>query len=295
MDNIAYMDLTTPLVSEDPLFVPSLLKLFERERVSPLFITSLVEGVVSESPLQTQIRDASHNLIVMRRNRYFTHSFIAAQIYKSRSLQHQPQAFEVIVSDDDHINPDDLELQLSKFFGGPEGFENLGRSKDPSKSDPVELKKGEELKTRMEKAKERVYEALNHIGEYHDNRNYCYYLERAEMANAVHQFYKLRCRDLNLDIWVQPRPGERPPPDVNPPNKTDLFGWRRSYLGIMNRLEIQEGISIRLHRLDDYDRPMGEPIKIELGSPAPMEARFESDLETSSARPASRQQGGEES
>ncbi|MCP4605124.1 MAG: hypothetical protein GY847_32140 [Proteobacteria bacterium] len=120
MDNLAYMDLTTPLVRNDELFVPNLLAIFAREKVTPLFITSLVEGVKAESKLQTQIRDASHNLIVMKRNRYLSHNFIAVQIFKSQKLRHQPQVFELRIDDTDHYTPNQENIgdQIGKFLGG---------------------------------------------------------------------------------------------------------------------------------------------------------------------------------
>ena len=104
IDNVAYMDLTSPLVRDDVLFVPNLLEMLRREQVTPLFITSLVEGVVSESQVQTQIRDASHNLLVLRRSQQEPvakqrRDFIALRIFKSQRLLHEAQALEVVISD----------------------------------------------------------------------------------------------------------------------------------------------------------------------------------------------------
>lgn len=346
IDNIAYMDLTTPLVSEDRLFVPNLLRLFEIERVTPLFITSLVEGVETEGHLQTQIRDASHNLIVMRRNRYYNHSFIAAQIYKSQTLEHQKQVFAIEVSDEeDYLNKrKEFEIQFESLCEGPEGFEKRSEFADSTQSavDPIEKEKGKEIANRVEKLVKKASKLIPKILPLRKSKgwtkNYDYYRQRALMADMVHQIYHLLCRDYGLDVWVRPRPDEsvkgrwttglpsKDPglkqesseseekaetaetlakfteesgehqegdqgaenqggdqgeksqepcrsdaakePGKNPPDEAqlgrNLFKWRRTYAGLMNRLERQPGISIRLHSLDDYDRPMGE-LKIEQG------------------------------
>ncbi|MFH1465853.1 MAG: ATPase domain-containing protein [Pseudomonadota bacterium] len=112
IDNIAYMDLTTPLVRTDEHFVPQLLELLERERVTPIFITSLVEGVISESRVQTQIRDASHNLVVFKPNRFRDHHFIAVAIKKSVVLRHQPQPLELLLGE--YFPPFEDPLEIRK-------------------------------------------------------------------------------------------------------------------------------------------------------------------------------------
>ncbi len=100
VDNVAYMDLTAPRVRNDELFVPNLLTLIRREGLTPLFITSLIEGPgVKESRLQAQIRDASHNLFALKRNSIESHHFIAMQIKKSQKLVHYSQPFQLAVKE----------------------------------------------------------------------------------------------------------------------------------------------------------------------------------------------------
>ncbi|MCD4652492.1 hypothetical protein K8T06_00990 [bacterium] len=105
VDNIAYMELTSPRIKNDDLFVPNLLTLFKQECVTPMFVTSLIEGpgFLSSSRLQAQIRDASHTLIVLKRNSFEKHHFIAMQIQKSQKLDHFSEPVELIITEDPQI------------------------------------------------------------------------------------------------------------------------------------------------------------------------------------------------
>lgn len=247
VDNVAYMDLTSPLVRDDELFVPNLLKILEREQATPMFITSLVEGVSSESRIQTQMRDASHNLIVLRRNRFFDHNFIAAQIYKSQDLTHLPQAFEIRVNRDDLLK-DSSEKQerllerLTDFRAGPD--ECFDQS---NVSDPIRLQRArgqlDKVMTALKVLKTLGGEPAQKL--------------RAESALAIHEVYVELCRVISVEAWVRPRVKEEVA-DGSPFTSLDLYDWRRHYAGIQDLLELEKGISVRLHALDDYDQPMGD-------------------------------------
>lgn len=260
VDNVAYMDLTSPLVREDELFVPNLLKIFERERVTPMFITSLVEGVRSESRLQTQMRDASHNLIVLRRNRYFDHNFIAAQIYKSQDLTHMSQAIEIKVNEMDKLSEQLAKLNLTRKAKGPsdEKDELKGRltafEQGPGKIFVEEKGSAIQQQNRFSLAKKKLADCRKVFRDPPKARKE---ETRAAVALEVHEIYVEFCRILGVEAWVRPRINEDLAPSF-PFSSTALYEWRRSYAGLMDLLELEKGISVRLHTLDDYDQPMGE-------------------------------------
>ncbi|MCP4545855.1 MAG: hypothetical protein GY835_05235 [bacterium] len=294
MDNLAYLDLTTPLVRNDELFVPNLLAIFAREKVTLFFITSLVEGVKAESKLQTQIRDASHNLIVMKRNRYFSHNFIALQIFKSQQLRHQPQVFELCLDFIDHFLPheDEVESEICLFLAGFDAatISEINPSGDPNHKvalhlaaigDTFLLTLWDRISSELRILREirdclRKYETKNGPSntaqDPEDPRILAIrkgrYLPRAKLAHYLHHAYISLCLHNGLEPWVNPRNWEEA---TDSPEK-EILEWRRRYASLMEWLELQRGISIRLHNLDDYDQPMGEG-KIELSGIARASAR----------------------
>ena len=334
VDNVAYMDLTAPLVRDDPLFVPNLLELLKRERVTPMFITSLVEGVVAESTVQTQIRDASHNLLVLKRNSYGTHHFVALQIKKSHRLVHLPQPMEVELRDIE-VDSGDLrkelkqlaEVELRDFMREGEILVGDGaagaewwrgwkqRRAKPGEDSAAVLDAYEEIYCRASALKrdEPISSAKSvrgttnyqadrwkHIREFlgrPTNPDLSLegpelYRMRTRLADFTHRIYVEFCEAAGIVSTTQPEPrvmSELRPTIVGPEGAEEakevnkitraasvhlrlradefmhllgqeqMFGpWRKRYQQIMEKLEVQPGVSIRLHTLDDYARPMGD-------------------------------------
>nr|VFJ43423.1 MAG: RecA-superfamily ATPase, KaiC/GvpD/RAD55 family [Candidatus Kentron sp. FM]VFJ43865.1 MAG: RecA-superfamily ATPase, KaiC/GvpD/RAD55 family [Candidatus Kentron sp. FM]VFK05759.1 MAG: RecA-superfamily ATPase, KaiC/GvpD/RAD55 family [Candidatus Kentron sp. FM] len=65
-DNLAYMELTSPLLKFEPYFIHSLMTLLRQKGVSVLFVTSSMD-VVERSTLQARIRDGADNVVVFDR------------------------------------------------------------------------------------------------------------------------------------------------------------------------------------------------------------------------------------
>nr|VFJ73951.1 MAG: RecA-superfamily ATPase, KaiC/GvpD/RAD55 family [Candidatus Kentron sp. FW] len=65
-DNLAYMELMSPLLKSDPYFIRSLITLLRQKRVSVLFVTSSMDAVAN-STLQARIRDSADNVVVFDR------------------------------------------------------------------------------------------------------------------------------------------------------------------------------------------------------------------------------------
>lgn len=65
-DNLAYMELMSPLLKSEPYFIHSLMTLLRQKGVSVLFVTSSMD-TVEKSTLQAQIRDSAENVVVFDR------------------------------------------------------------------------------------------------------------------------------------------------------------------------------------------------------------------------------------
>nr|VFK29863.1 MAG: RecA-superfamily ATPase, KaiC/GvpD/RAD55 family [Candidatus Kentron sp. MB]VFK33895.1 MAG: RecA-superfamily ATPase, KaiC/GvpD/RAD55 family [Candidatus Kentron sp. MB]VFK76499.1 MAG: RecA-superfamily ATPase, KaiC/GvpD/RAD55 family [Candidatus Kentron sp. MB] len=65
-DNLAYMELMSPLLKSDPYFIHSLMTLLRQKRASVLFVTSSMDAV-ENSTLQARIRDSADNVVVFDR------------------------------------------------------------------------------------------------------------------------------------------------------------------------------------------------------------------------------------
>ena len=302
VDNVAYMDLTSRLVREDEAFVPNLLTLLKRERATPLFITSLVEGVVSESRVQTQIRDASHNLIVLKRNRHHTHHFIALQIRKSQKLLHAPQPLEVCIreerggfrprDDEKYLRPDLVRERIWSLLLGPRSKKRSVPAKgrqtwfddfcqklvyDTGQSfvslgleSKLLVHERDENESAREERLPWYTSALNirlkSVGRFllppdggHSEvpAGKEHYVLRTEIADFVHRAYVQICRENDLDPLTLPPPVPQEHEEASGLQGT-LDEWRTQYREIMDVLELQRGLCVRLHTLDDYDQPMGE-------------------------------------
>ncbi|VFM95255.1 MAG: RecA-superfamily ATPase, KaiC/GvpD/RAD55 family [Candidatus Kentron sp. G] len=65
-DNLAYMELMSPLLRSEPYFIHGLMTLLRQKRVSVLFVTSSMD-TLEKSTLQAQIRDSADNVVVFDR------------------------------------------------------------------------------------------------------------------------------------------------------------------------------------------------------------------------------------
>ncbi len=89
----------------------------------------------------------------------------------------------------------------------------------------------------------------------------------AEITEWIHDFYSMVCAELGLHPLVMKPHGVH---ELLAPKEGEKFDeklrnlqvkardWQKLYWDIMDELELQNGLTVRFHTLDDYDQPMGE-------------------------------------
>ncbi len=267
VDNVAYMDLTTPLIRTDEFFVSNLLAILKKERVTPLFITSLVQGATDDSKMQTQIRDAAHNLIRLKRNKYAKHDFIAMEILKSQQLIHQPSPLEIVIGVDNKKVSEGWRKLLS-FSNSAKKNTNVmvsflklfcTKNNKLGKDSLMEIVRNVSgrypslgSESNAEKLRNVVLKLLNsslNIEDFEIKENP---ILRAQLARFFYEAYVLFCDEQEVGRMFHPS---------RIANSEKI--WQKNYRDITDAIELEEGISVRSHSLDDYDNPMGDS-KLEL-------------------------------